>query len=407
MTMVKSQSQEIALLRHGRRAAKAEGGHFDLGLLPAAGGGLSTLAATGQTRRLTDYYFPAYLKVFEHLLYFSYYRESLTDYTDNPAILEGVTLVPRLKRSPYRIYAFQLPFVARSQLQSCGVLRVFQATGAIPAMIARRLYGIPYVTTYGYRYYAVAAVEGRPLNSLYLRLLEPLALRLAAGVIVTTRDLASHVSANRGVPTARIHLIPNGVDTTLFAPSERVHRKGEVKTILFVGRLTRQKNLARLLEALSTLGQRHLVRLQIIGEGPLRQELETTAARLNVRCAFEGTVSHRALPDYMNQADLFVLPSLVEGHPKVLIEAMSCGLPCVVSNCEGNRELIEHGRTGLLFDPANVQQMIAQIEQVLVDQDIARSLGQAARRHVRAGYDLRQLLEREATLLHAVASGRA
>ena len=377
----------------------------NLGLLPAAGGGLISLAATGQAGRLTDYYFPAYLQAFEHLFYFSYHQESLADYTDDPAIQKNISLVPKLARSPYRLYAFQLPFVARSQFKACEVLRVFQATGAIPAMIARLRYGLPYVTTYGYRYHAFAAVEGRRLSSLYLRLLEPLALQLAAGVIVTTQELAAYVS--RFVPAAKVHLIPNGVDTTLFAPSERGCRESNsVTTILFVGRLTRQKNLARLLEALGALSKRHPLRLQVIGEGPLRRELEATAARLGVACTFEGTVPHHSLPNTMNQADLFVLPSLLEGHPKVLLEAMSYGLPCVVSNCEGNRAVIKHEKTGLLFDPSDVAGMVVQLERVISDGNLARDLGRAARQQVRAEYDLHRLLERETTLLQVVGEGQ-
>jgi glycosyltransferase involved in cell wall biosynthesis len=373
-----------------------------LGLLPAAGGGLASLAASGQAGRLIDYYFPAYLKTFDHLFYFSYQQEKLTDYTDDTAIVQGVSLVSRLRRSPYRVYAFQLPFVARLQFEACGALRVFQATGAVPAMIAHLMYGIPYVTTYGYRYHALAAVEGRRLSSLYLRLLEPLTLRLAAGVIVTTQELASYME--RFIPAARIYLIPNGVDTALFAPSEQTRsEKNGVTTILFVGRLTRQKNLARLLEALSVLTQRYAIRLQIIGAGPLQGELEAAAARLQVDCAFESTVPHHTLPSYMNRADIFVLPSLVEGHPKVLIEALSCGLPCVVSACEGNRAVVEHERTGLLFDPFDIADMVVQLERVISDDNLARDLSRAARQQALAAYDLNRLLDKEVSVLLATA----
>ena len=373
-----------------------------LGLLPSAGGGLASLAATGQSDRLIDYYFPTYLETFERLYYFSYQREVLTDYTNDSDLLEGVSLIPKLKRTPYRVYAFQMPFVAKPQFKTCGVLRVFQATGAVPAMIARLLYGIPYVTTYGYRYHTFAAMEGRYLNSLYLRVLELLALRLAVGVIVTTQELASYVG--HFLPAEKIHLIPNGVDTALFSPSkETCTGKNGVRTILFVGRLTRQKNLMRLLEALSVLNEHHSVQLQIIGEGPLQRTLEETATQLRVDCTFEGTVPHHSLPDYMNCAGMFVLPSLVEGHPKALIEAMSCGMPCVVSDCEGNRALIEHEKTGLLFDPNDIVGMTAQLERVIDDDCLAEALGRAARQHVCKSYDLQQLLEREVVLLQALA----
>jgi len=378
--------------------------HVNLGLLPAAGGGLTSLATTGQASRLLDHYFPAYLREFQHLYYFSYHEEALADYTDSPVLLERVSLVPRLRRSPYRIYAFQLPFITRPQFEACQLLRVFQATGAVPAMIARLLYGVPYVVTYGYRYHAFAAVEGRSLASFYLRLLEPVALRLAAGVIVTTRELGDYVA--RFIPGDRIQVIPNGVDTALFSPSQQARTRNDgVRTLLFVGRLTRQKNLMRLMKAVSFLAHRHVIRLQIIGDGPLRRELEEAAAQLQGNCVLEGTVSHRDLPHYMNQADLFVLPSFVEGHPKVLLEAMSCGMPCVVSDCEGNRSVVDHEKTGLTFSATDVRQMASQIERVLVDRDLALALGRAARDQARARYDLRKLLEQEAALLYRVATG--
>jgi len=395
------------------------GGAGVLGLLPAAGGSLASLAATGQASRLIDYYFRSYLRTFEHLFYFSYHDESLADYTDDPAILKGVSLVPRLSPTPYRMYACQMALLARQEFRACSVLRVFQATGAIPAMMARLMYGIPYVTTYGYRYHAVAQVEGRRLSSVYLRLLEPLALRMAEGVIVTTRELADHVS--RFVPDGRIHLIPNGVDTRLFAPRAaapatedrlareetwRPSRPGETTTLLFVGRLVRQKNLFRLLEAASALGRRRELRLQIIGDGPLRGELEEMARQQGLDCAFVGVVPHSRLPHYMNRADLFVLPSLMEGHPKVLIEAMSCGLPCVVSACEGNREVVEDGHTGLLFDPADTRQMVSQLERVIENEALGRELGRAARQEVLRAYDLERLLRMELDVLLLAARKR-
>jgi glycosyltransferase involved in cell wall biosynthesis len=101
----------------------------------------------------------------------------------------------------------------------------------------------------------------------------------------------------------------------------------------------------------------------------------------------------------MNQADLFVLPSLVEGHPKALIEAMSCGLPCVVSACEGNREVVEDGRTGLIFEATDTGQMVRQLERAIQDKRLAREMGRAAREKVLRSYDLERLLRMEVDVL--------
>lgn len=373
-----------------------------LGLLPALGGGLTPLAATGQASRLLGVYFPAYLEKFGRLYYFSYQNESLSDFSTDESLLAGVSVVPKRGRLPYHAYALWMPFAASHELRRCAVLRVFQATGAIPAIIARRRYGIPYAVTYGYRYHAFASVERHHVTSLLLRLLEPLALRRAAAVIVTTWELADYVG--RIVPADRVHLIPNGVDTTLFSPRRRGRPDMERrKTVLFVGRLSRQKNLLRLVEAVGILSRRHDLRLQFVGSGPMQRELEDAAARQRVCCSFEGVAPHERLPDYLNQVDVFVLPSLVEGHPKVLLEAMSCALPCVVSDCEGNRALIAHETTGLLFEATEVDEMANQIERVLLNRDLGCVLGRAARCHICAGYDLHQLVDREAALLMSLA----
>ena len=173
--------------------------------------------------------------------------------------------------------------------------------------------------------------------------------------------------------------------------------------MLFIGRLTQQKNLSRLLQGLSVLARRHPIRLRIIGEGPLRGALEKEAAQLGVDCVFEGTVPHRDLPGFLNQADLFVLPSLIEGHPKVLIEAISCGVPCVISSCEGNRALIEHEKTGLLFDPTDVANIMVELQRALNDDGMTRELSRAARQYILANYDLAHLLKRETDVLLTIA----
>ena len=127
-------------------------------------------------------------------------------------------------------------------------------------------------------------------------------------------------------------------------------------------------------------------------------------ARLD--CTFAGTIAHERLPGMMSAADVFVLPALVKGHPKALVQAMSCGLTCVVSNCEGNRALIEHEGTGLLFDPTDVWEMAAQLERAFTDKAVASALGQEARQSILERYDLGELLELEVDLVKAAADRR-
>ncbi len=368
-----------------------------LGLLPAIRGGLGELAKSGQHSRLVHGYLRPYVKAFAEVRYFSYLDESLDQYTDDPEVLAGVRLLPGGGWHP-AFYAFVMPLRYWRQLRGCAVFRVFQVTGVIPALVAKRLFGVPFVTTYGFWY---SKLVRAPLTGWLRRQVEALGLAYANAVIVTTPELSAHVATR--IEAAKIHLIPNGVDTSLFYPAPHPPAPGE--RILYVGRLSKEKNLGTLIEAVGKLVGRFDLRLAFIGDGPLRVSLEAQAQRLRVPVEFLPVVDHRELPGYLRKADAFVLPSLTEGHPKVLLEAMSCGLPCVASSVGGNRAILRDGETGLLFDPLDAGALAERLERIFGDHELARRLGERARREVLERYDLTMLVAREIDLLKRVAGG--
>ena len=324
------------------------------------------------------------------MYYFSYFDETLAEFTRDPLLRERVVVLP--KRGPWspRIHALLLPLIYRDQFRRCEILRVMQFPGVIPALGARRLFGTPFVVTYGYRYGEVARIAGSRLKPRLYSLLERMAIPRAAGIIVTSRELEAHV---KGVHSgARVIYAPNGVDMTTFAPrpsAPNVNRR----SVLYVGRLSAEKNLERLVSALGLLSlPAHLV---VIGTGDRRDILERQAAAAGVSVEFRGVVSHGELPAHFNGADVFVLPSLTEGHPKVLIEAMACGLPCAVSARGGNLTLVQDEVTGLLFDPEDISAMARAVERLLTDVPLARRVGAAARALVADRYEVHELLEAE------------
>lgn len=373
---------------------------MELGLLPALGSGLGELRRTGQASRLIDGYLRPYARAFEHVWYFSYLCETLGDHVNDDALSAAVTVrAPRRERPRLR-RAVEMAVVHRRELSRCAVLRVFQVTGVIPALIARRWWGTPFVTTYGFWYGRLS----RPGPSrLVKRLLERVGLRLAAAVIVTTEELRRHVATLAA--SDRIHVIPNGVDLTRFARADR-RRSGRGR-ILYIGRLSEEKNLSALIQAVAALPSRLPAELIVIGSGPLRAALEAQAREAGVRAEFPGVVDHRLVPAWLAGADAFVLPSFTEGHPKALLEAMAAGLPCVASDCPGNRALVSHERTGLLFDPRDPVALAARLGRVLSDDELARTLGERAREVVGRDYDLARLVDQEIDLLKRVARPRA
>jgi glycosyltransferase involved in cell wall biosynthesis len=103
---------------------------------------------------------------------------------------------------------------------------------------------------------------------------------------------------------------------------------------------------------------------------------------------------------------VFVLPSLAEGHPKALLEAMSCGAACVVSTCEGNRSVIEAGKTALVHEPSDVRALADAIERILTDPSLRADISRRAREHATARFDIMHALDATNSLLYDVAARR-
>jgi glycosyltransferase involved in cell wall biosynthesis len=371
-----------------------------VGLLPALGGGIRAMAETGQQSRLLDGYLRPYVRAFGDLFYFSYLPEAIEEFTSDPELLKHVHVLAPKRRMWRGRRAQQMTGTHEEQFNGCAALRVFQITGVIPALKAKSRFGVPYVTTYGFSY---GQLSRSWTKSLLKRVLERRGLKSAAAVIATTEELRARAVAM--APNVRVELIPNGVDTTWFAPRPRgpERSRGNRKRILYVGRLSPEKNLGTIIMGSTTL----IAADVMVGAGPLRNDLEAQAKRLGVTVEFPGVVDQRKLPQYYAEADVFVLASFTEGHPKALLEAMSCGLPCVVSDVPGNRSLVTDGETGLLFDPHSSDALRSRLQRVFADESFAAKLGRAARALVESRYDLNALVAREIDLVRSVAADRS
>jgi len=168
--------------------------------------------------------------------------------------------------------------------------------------------------------------------------------------------------------------------------------------LLFVGRLVPVKGLEYLLEAVHLLLHDGVpVRLTLVGTGPHQKALIALAAEHSLMSSIEftGEISYGpSLRALYRKADIFVLPSLSEGAPRVLWEAMAAGLPIVATRVGGVPEIIQDGETGLLVNPRSAQQLAASIQRMIEDEELRMRL-------IRAGYLLirEHTVERQATML--------
>lgn len=193
----------------------------------------------------------------------------------------------------------------------------------------------------------------------------------------------------------KLHLIYHGIDVNRI---EHVpHVEYPLPLIVSVGRLVEKKGFPFLLQAAAVLhGQGVQFELIIVGDGPMRDELERMASGLGLRekVVFAGHLTQEQIAHVYRRADAFCLASIVgkdgdrDGLPNVILEAMAYGVPVVASNLSAIPEAVVHEETGLLAPPGSANEFAAQLERVLSDRDLRTRLIANARRKVENEFDL-------------------
>jgi glycosyltransferase involved in cell wall biosynthesis len=234
---------------------------------------------------------------------------------------------------------------------------------AIPALISKKLLKIPYV------------FWGQGLD-IYLR---NWFMKMVSRTIIKNADSAIALTKNMKMVLQAIYhrdiaVVPNGIDINDYRdrPDEQECETPE-KRILFVGRLNPVKGVHYLLRAMKIVREvLPEAKLIIVGEGEERKNLEclTNDLGLNECVDFVGRTPHEKIPDYLYQADIFVLPSLSEGFGIVILEAMACGLPIVATRVGGVPDIVEDGVNGYLVESGDFQEMAKKIIFILENQPL-------------------------------------
>jgi sugar transferase (PEP-CTERM/EpsH1 system associated) len=257
---------------------------------------------------------------------------------------------------------------------------------AMDSLLPAMLSGVP-VRIHGEHGRDQFDTEGKNRKYRWLRRLHR---PMVSHYVALSKDLEGYLREAIGVPQRRITQIYNGVDIDLFHPSpDGREAMGPYSdpghfVVGTVGRMQPVKDQVTLVRAMIELWRsdeslRKWLRLALVGDGPLRAEIEELLRRENATDLVWLAGARDDVPRLMRGLDLFVLPSLAEGVSNTLLEAMASGLPVVATRVGGNPELMEEGRSGMLVPPADPHAMAAAVREYCLNREMTRRQGVLAR----------------------------
>jgi glycosyltransferase involved in cell wall biosynthesis len=227
---------------------------------------------------------------------------------------------------------------------------------------------------------------------------------------VATSERGAQEAAKLGIPRERIHRVPNGIDTVLFHPLPAAEREAlrarlgvaGSNVVLYVGRLSSEKNPLGLLEAWARLGPPRDAVLVLAGEGPESEAVAARAAPLGEAVRVLGPVADPLA--WYQAADLFVLPSIYEGLSNALLEALACGLPVVSTPVSGSEDIFAAADVGVLVPGSDPASLAGGLAPLLADPARRARSGEVAREIALAHYSLASVAERVEALYRALGA---
>lgn len=236
-------------------------------------------------------------------------------------------------------------------------------------------------------------------NFLFKNILYFVSCHLADFNICVAQHLRQKLITRLMIPDSKVAVIPNGVN-----PPNIVEKKNKINNpplITYTGQLIKRKNLTLLLQALTQVTVPF--KCLIIGDGPEKQKLAefVRTQKLGAKVRFQPFTPN--VSRFLAKTDIFVLPSLAEGMSMSLLEAMSFGLACIVSDIDANTELIKHMENGLIFPKDNIKDLSEDLNLLLINDKLRKRLGINAKRKIKNDYRLSDTLKRYQQVYSAAA----
>lgn len=228
--------------------------------------------------------------------------------------------------------------------------------------------------------------------------------------VCVSRSVAQFSASDVGLPPEKLVVIPNGIDADIYPARQPadltvlgIPREGRVVT--FVGRLEPQKGVQWLVDTASTwLLQLPDCHLLLVGQGRLQGTLETACSSTGIRDRVHFAGWRTDIPEILAASDLLVLPSVWEGMPNVLLEAMASRLPAVASDVEGVRELLGPAASQQTVPYRDTEAFVGKVVSLLGDPVLSAAIGQQNRRRIEQEFTISRMVAAYETLWESLAA---
>jgi glycosyltransferase involved in cell wall biosynthesis len=288
------------------------------------------------------------------------------------------------------------------------VVRTHRYRSNLYGRLAAFLAGVPVIIASVHDNYRT---DKRPQRRIMNRILS----KITDKIVAVSENVKEDIIRYDSIDPSKIEVIPNGIDVERFNPEKNtadIRKEFSLEqddiVIGFIGRIVPAKGLEYLLNALPYLKEEFKsIKLLIVGEGSLVEELKARAKKNNIFDNILFTGRRRDIPDILASINIFVMPSIAEGLPNALLEAMAMGKPIVTTEVGGIPEIVKNGFNGLLVPPRDTLSLSKAIKELISNDRLAAKLGQAARDLVHDNLSIKAIAQKWQSLYLSILKEKA
>lgn len=297
------------------------------------------------------------------------------------------------------LYSFYIPLLYKKELQDSDIYKTNQTDGSWSAVISKKFYGKKLLYRTGF---TMSQLENKlkRFNSLVRSVIESaesFAYKNCDKAVVASNHNFEYVIDKYSVKKEKLEVIYNFIDRSKFYDFQGDRER----KIVFVGRLSDEKNIFNLIESLKDKD----ISIDIYGSGPLKNELAEFIFENGFNVKLKGNIANNELPKVINSAKYFTLVSKHEGMPKALIEGMACGSICIGTNVSGINEVIKEG-VGVLADDISVNALSKAFDKAFnLSIDEEQTLKQNSANYIDDNFTLESVVQKEEKIFKELMNG--